>query len=188
AHRDDPADRYDDIPPPVELQAGEGSRVLAFSPDGRILVTGDRPHRYWDVATGKQLFQQFGGESLMSFSPDGLKLAFQDDNHYIHDPMWTLRCQEFGTNGTGKTVWRTTVGERVSNHTSASAVAFSPDSRTVAFASSDESIHIWDAATGKELRSFHGGVAVCYSPNGKELLAIRNSGGLRRFNATTGKP
>src|SRR5262245_46089117 len=76
--RDDLTDPAHETPPPVQWKAGEGSRVLAFSPDGRTLVTGDRPHRYWDVATGKQRFQQLGGKSLLAFSPDGLKLGFQD--------------------------------------------------------------------------------------------------------------
>ena len=188
AHRDDPADRPDEVPPPVQFDAGKGSSILAFSPDGRTLVTGGGPLRFWDVATGKQTLQQLSGESALSFSPDGLRLAFQGYNSHIHDPMWTLRFQEFGSDGHARSVWRIAVGERVSNHTFASAVAFSPDSRTAAFGSSDESIQIWDAVTGKELQSFRGGVAVCYSLDGKELLAVRHSGGLRRFDATTGKP
>src|SRR5262249_23116066 len=54
--------------------------TLAFSPDGRVLVTGghDGSVRMWEVITGKQIFQCASHAepvSAVAFSPDGRTFA-----------------------------------------------------------------------------------------------------------------
>jgi WD40 repeat protein len=55
---------------------GDGSETLAFSPDGRRLVTGGSQLRVWDTATGEELLKladaQDGGGA---WTPDGRRLV-----------------------------------------------------------------------------------------------------------------
>jgi WD40 repeat protein len=68
-------------------------------------------------------------------------------------------------------------------------VAFTPDGKTVATGSYDETVKLWDAATGNEratLRGHQGGIAsVAFSPDGK-LLATGNA--KTRFTDLGGMP
>ena len=53
---------------------------LAFSPDGRRLVSASRTVKIWDTETGYEILTLAAGESLgefeaVAFSPDGQTLA-----------------------------------------------------------------------------------------------------------------
>ena len=76
------------------IQEMQGQRYvlkIAFSPDGRLLVTsGDKGIEIWEVSTGKLLK---GIEKLQSsqllFSPDGALLAITIGNGRVQ--LWGLR-------------------------------------------------------------------------------------------------
>jgi len=137
---------------------------LAFSRDGRILVTGESWHRLriWDVETGKERIPLLGHEGIMdslAFSPDGKSLATvaRDDTLRLWD-VETLRESRvigIGRQGSGPTF---------------SQPAFSPDGRILAAPMGARTIRLWDVASGTGIRTLElhasGLQSVIFSPNG----------------------
>ncbi|MDJ0735432.1 MAG: trypsin-like peptidase domain-containing protein [Nostocaceae cyanobacterium] len=75
--------------------------------------------------------------------------------------------------------------------TSFNSVAFSPDGRTLASGSWDNSIKIWDAATGKQLKTLTGHSksvsSIAFSPNGRTLASGSWDNSIKIWDAATGK-
>ena len=115
--------------------------AIAFSPDGKLLATGDVNHEIhvWQVADGKQLLTckvDEGWVWSVAFSPNGRFLA-SSANRTVN--IWDVQ--------TGQCV-QTLQGycDRVFS------LAFSPDGRLLASGSEDHLVRIWDIKTG-ELKS-----------------------------------
>ncbi|MFO0808899.1 MAG: PQQ-binding-like beta-propeller repeat protein [Gemmataceae bacterium] len=161
-----------EVVPPT---SGHSDRIttIAFSPQGKQLATAsiDLTIRLWDAATGKELRQLQGHQGSINgiaFSPDGRRLVsaggYQDE---------TLRW------------WDTATGRplRVLKAGYARGVAYAPDGKTIATAST-EGIRLWDAETGAALRQFTGNASnVFYSPDGRRL-----SDGARFWDVASGDP
>jgi WD40 repeat protein len=153
--------------------------AVAFSPDGKILLTGGRASapRRWDADSGLPIGAPLphGGDiKAVAFSADGTLMA---------------------TAGTDKTarLWEAATGKPFGkplqhNHW-VQAVAFSPDGKTVLTGSADGTARLWEAATGEprgELRPPGWVQAVAFSPDGK-TVATGAASGVRFFEADTGK-
>jgi WD40 repeat protein len=68
------------------------------------------------------------------------------------------------------------------------AVAFSPDGKTLATGSLDETIKLWDTATGSEFRTFRAGlvIAVAFSVDGKTLASGGGDKSVTLWEVSTG--
>jgi WD40 repeat protein len=144
---------------------------LAFSPDGRILVSTSEcggQSSYWDVSTGK-LIQSLGVDTgilaPVAFSPDGQTLAC-GNRHTIHlfDPA---TCEELGRFDAHESWIRT--------------IAVSPDCRYLASAGQDQTIRIWNLATLQPLHAFANELGGSHS-----LVFTRDSNRLISNNSCAG--
>jgi WD40 repeat protein len=164
-------------------------QCMAFSPDGRLVVTGgsadnnpprvDRTARIWDAGTGRQLrvlTGHTGGIFGVAFSPCG-------------DVVLTGSAD-----GTAR-LWDTETGRELrvlrGHADEVRGVAFSPDGKTILTGGLDGTAWLWDAGTGKAKRVFCGhraGVtSVTFSPNGKRALTGSRDGTARLWDVEAGR-
>ena len=153
-------------PMTVSLEGhSSGVHSVAFSPDGRTMVSGsgDDTIKQWDTASGTEIRTLQGhSDSVLSvaFSPEGSTLASGSSDNTIK-------------------IWDTASGTEIrtlqGHSDSVRSVAFSLDGRTMASGSDDNTIKLWDTASGTEILtleehsiSVH---SVAFSPDGRTLAS-----------------
>jgi serine/threonine protein kinase len=158
----------------------EGIHRVAFSPDGRWLVSGgkDRTLRLWDVAGGGEVRRfpdQVQEVKSVAFSPDGL--------------------QVLGASGASLRLWEVETGREVMRffgHTDAiHGIACSPDGRRLLSGGADRTLRLWDMRTGQELRrlgKFATAISsVALSPDGRHALAAGRDSSLGLWDLQDGR-
>jgi WD40 repeat protein len=136
---------------------------MAFSPDGKLLVTGSAGGcvTVWNVASGQVVtrLRGVGGIASLAVSPQGLLAATEFWSGDVR--MWDLASGEESPRLRGHPVmaWQ---------------VAFSPDGRMLASTSSDQKINLWDVTNRTLLASMVGHQSeiwsLAFSPDGKRLF------------------
>jgi WD40 repeat protein/uncharacterized caspase-like protein len=141
-----------------EMEEGiQGARSMAFSPDGRFLLTdGIRGKSLWNVTTGqkvrmpKKAAMQPGFDPMnllageMELNIEGAGAAFSPDGR-------------LAARGHGQVikVWDVATGQdrlELLGHTAAvKSVAFSPDGPVLLSGGEDGALRVWNLQTGKEL-------------------------------------
>lgn len=150
--------------------AGHG---IAFTPDGKQLITGGMHFRYWDIVKGQEVrrFPKQSEVRAVAFGPKGETLVTADDA--------TVR------------LWETSTGRPLRQYLGHRAdvfeVAIDPDGKFLASGDVEGTLILWDFSSGKELRrrvqpapvaaSGEGGLrypeipSIAFSPDGKTLAA-----------------
>ncbi len=160
----------------------EGVNSVSFSPDGKTLASGsdDKSIKLWDLTSGKEPRTLSGHKkrvNSVSFSPDGKTLASVSLNNTIK--LWNLStgAESRTLSGDREPDWSLSYeSDWLSfSQNPDSSVSFSPDGKTLASGSWNETIKLWDLATGKRLRTLSGHQSfvnsVSFSPDGKTLAS-----------------
>jgi RNA polymerase sigma factor (sigma-70 family) len=167
------------LPPPEQVFS---LSVVAFSPDGRNLLTSQRGLRWWDVATGKELWYR-GGLYSAALSPDGKTIAAAGEQN-------ALSILDASTGDVRVT--RKQPLDLTNVSVIITAVAFEPSGKGFVTVHSNGAIFLRDPRTGEERRRIRpvGDIqsgSVTFSPDGKWLLSGWSDSAIRILEVSTGK-
>ena len=169
------------------LDTGSAIKSLAFSPDGRRIVSGgpDGKLRVWQVhnealqpgAPIESLSQEANEILAVAFSPDGERIASAGMSGRLR--LWNAK--------TGK---ETTAPENADDYRSAiGALAFSGDSTRIVTCDIGGKVQLWDSRTGEPvgepLETYAEGIpSVAFSRDGKCIVS-GGEGSLMRWKQTS---
>ncbi|MEH2143270.1 NB-ARC domain-containing protein [Nostoc sp.] len=172
---------YADLGKCVFTETLGGIHSVAFSPNGKLLATGDSygELRLYQVADGKQLLVCTGHRDWLwsvAFSPYGNILASSSKDQTIK--LWDVNTGQCVATLQGHSggIW---------------SVAFSPEGHILASGSEDQTVKLWDVNTGQCLNTLQGHnsrvSSIAFSPDGQTLVSSCHDQTAKLWNISTGE-
>ncbi|WP_414515590.1 NB-ARC domain-containing protein [Nostoc sp. PCC 9305] len=157
-----------------------GIHSVAFSPDGKLLATGDTNNeiRLYQVVDGKQLLTCKGHKGWIwpvTFSPDGRVLASGSDDQTVK--LWDISSGQCLATLEGHSggIW---------------SVSFSSDGNILASGSEDTTVRLWDVSSGQCIKILQVSSrvwAVAFSPDSTILASGNDDRTVRLWDISIGK-
>ncbi len=172
------------------IEEFRGMSGLAFSSDGRMLVSSDPEHRVkaWDAIRGDLRLTMNGHTDrvyAIAFSPDGRRLATGSRDT-------TIKLWDAATGALVRTLEPHGMWIR--------SLAFSPDGTRLVSGSGGDlftpgrhgEIILWDVAAGREIRRFPGPhdrtYGVAFRSDGKQVASVNCESSVKLWDPETGAP
>jgi WD40 repeat protein len=164
------------------------SDLIAYTPNGRYLVAASREARQIVLADGGtgspvRTYQPPGLDTqVLALAPDGQTLAFTSQPASGSTPA----VPHLLDLAAGRVLLKFMGHEQTMT-----ALAFAPDSKTLASASDDWTVRLWDVATGREKNQFPTKPAhiqgLAIAPDGKLLAAVEVGSMIHLWDIATGR-
>ncbi len=176
-----------------EFKGPRSALTLDFSPDGKTLALGSwgGQVKFLDVASGSEqkghATKPFRNNCVgVKFSPNGKLLAYVGGSEFDQGGDLRRTAKVLLYDVTKKKL----LGDWPGHKSKVTAAVFSPDGKTLATGSADNTIRLWDITTGKTRAVLTGHTdavwSLAFTPDGQTLVSAGWDDTLRFWNPITG--